>query len=80
MLNLLPHHRFYIPNTLAIFAALLLLITSIVGFESDQEVISSGQVVTQSIKVDANANDSVNDSAEHKRRGLNLGLLLFRRG
>ena len=80
MMNLLPHHIFHIPNSLAMFAALLLLVTSVVGFENNQEVFSSGQDVTPSIKVDTNTNDSINDSAEHKRRGLNLGLLLFRRG
>ena len=80
MMNLLPHHRFHIPNGLAVFAALLLLVTSVVGFETNQEVFSSGQDVTPSIKVEINTNDSINDSAENKRRGLNLGLLLFRRG
>ena len=80
MMNLLPHHRFHIPNSLAIFAAVLLVVTSVVGFETKQEVHSSGQEATISIKVNADTNDSINDSAEHKRRGLNLGLLLFRRG
>jgi hypothetical protein len=80
MMNLLPHHRFHIPNSLAIFAAVLLLVTSVVGFESNQEVYSSDQEATPSTKVSTNTNDSINDSAEHKRRGLNLGLLLFRRG
>ena len=78
MLNLKPHHRFHIPNTLAIFAAVLLLVTSVVGFENNHEGHSSGQDATPSVKVDTN--DSINDSAKHKRRGLKLGLLLFRRG
>ncbi len=80
MMNLLPHHRFHIPNSLAIFAAVLLLITSVVGFESNQAAHSSGQEATTSIKANSDSNDSISDSAEHKRRGLNLGLLLFRRG
>ena len=94
MMNLLPHHRFHIPNSLAIFAAVLLLVTSVVGFETNQEkvrpgtgreaglghIYSSDQEATPSTKVSTNTNDGINDSAEHKRRGLNLGLLLFRRG
>jgi hypothetical protein len=58
----------------------LLLVTSVVGFETRQKINSSGQEATPSTKVSTNTNDSINDSAEHKRRGLNLGLLLFRRG
>ena len=80
MMNLLPHHRLHIPNSLAIFAAVLLLVASVVGFETKQEIHSSGQEASTSIKVNTDTNDSISDSAEHKRRGLNLGLLLFRRG
>jgi hypothetical protein len=80
MMNLLPHHRIHVPNGLAMFAALLLLISSVVGFETHQGVYSSGQEATPAIKVDTNANDNIDDSGVHKRRVLNLGLLLFRRG
>jgi len=80
MTNLLPHHRFHIPNSLAIFAAVLLLVTSVVGFETKQTINSSGQEATTSMKVNTDTDDSISDSVEHKRRGLNLGLLLFRRG
>ncbi len=76
MKNLLPHRRLQIPNSLAMLAAVLLLVTSVVGFKTNQEVFTSEQNSTPSIKVDTD----INDSAEHKRRGLNLGLLLFRRG
>ncbi len=76
------------------FAALLLLISSVVGYETNQEkvrlqssreaglsqVYSSGQEVMSPVKADSAENDSINDAADHKRRGLNLGLLLFRRG
>ena len=93
-MNLLPHHRLHIPNSLAIFATVLLLVTSVVGFETSQEKVrpgtgreaglgqinSSGQEATTSIKVNTDTDDSISDSATHKRRGLNLGLLLFRRG
>ncbi len=76
MKTLLPHHRLQIPNSLAMLAAVLLLVTSVVGFNTNQEVFTSEQNTTPSIKVDT----GINDSAENKRRGLNLGLLLFRRG
>ncbi len=80
MMNLHPHNRFHIPNGLAMFAALLLLISSVVGYGVNQEVYSSGQEIITSIKTDSADNDSINDAVEHKRHGLKLGLLLFRRG
>ncbi len=89
MMNLHPHNRFHISNGLAMFAALLLLISSVVGYEASQEkvreaglgqVYTSGQEIISSVKGDSAENDSINDTAEHKRRGLKLGLLLFRRG
>ena len=76
MMNLLPHHRIQIPNSLAIFAALLLLISSVAGFETNQEAISSGQET----KVSAGAYHTINSAVKSKSRGLKLGLLLFRRG
>ena len=80
MTNLLPHHRFHIPNGLAVFAALLLLASSVVGFDSNQEGYSASQETMTAVKASNANNDKVNDSAGQKSRGLNLGLLLFRRG
>ena len=79
MMHLLPHHRIHIPNGLAMFAALLLLISSVTGFGTNQEVNSSVQELTSSANIETNKDDGINDTAEQKRRGLNLGLLLFRR-
>ena len=79
MTHLLPNHRIRIPNGLAVAAALLLLASSVVGYESSQDIYSSGQGAAPASNVDTSDNDGVNDAAEHKRRGLNLGLLLFRR-
>jgi len=76
MMNLLPHHRIQVPNSLAIFAALLLLISSVAGVESNQEGVSSGQET----KVSAKADDTINNAVKSKSGGLKLGLLLFRRG
>ena len=76
MINLLPHHRIQVPNSLAIFAALLLLISSVAGVESNQEAVSSGQET----KVSAKADNTINNAVKGKSSGLKLGLLLFRRG
>jgi hypothetical protein len=80
MMNLRPHHRIHIPNTLAIFAVVLLLISSATGFDTSPKKDASGQQVTVSIQADNSENESINTSASKKSRGLNLGLLLFRRG
>jgi len=80
MTHLLPNHRIRIPNKLAIFAALLLLISSVVGYETSMDVNSPIRSMTPSAKVESVDKDTVNDTGQHKRRGLKLGLLLFRRG
>ena len=80
MMNLRPHHRIQIPNTLAIVAVVLLLITSTTGFGINQEANASGQQITNSVKADSTGNENINTSASKKSRGLSLGLLLFRRG
>jgi len=80
MMNFRPQYRVHIPNTLAIFAVVLLLISSVTGFETSQQANASGQQTTNSIKADSAGNESINTSASRKSRGLNLGLLLIRRG
>ncbi len=80
MLHLTPHHRIHIPNSVAIFAVLLLLISSAAGVETRQNEVSSDQKSSISAKVDGAGSDSVSNTAEKKSRGLNLSLLLFRRG
>ena len=80
MMKLRPQHRFQIPNSLAIFAVLLLLITATTGFETNRDEISSGQQTRVSVKADSTGINAVNSTANSKSRGLNLGLLLFRRG
>ena len=79
MLNLRPHRRLHIPNGLAIFAALLLIGSSIVGYETTQGVYSSSQETRTSAKAENAETDRINDTVERKSRGLKLGLLLFRR-
>jgi len=80
MLNLRPYHRHQIPDSLAIFAVLLLLISAVAGFEPNQEVNSPGQETIISAEAENTSNDSVNNATGNKPRRLNLGLLLFRRG
>ena len=80
MMKLTPHHRIRISNRLAILAAVLLLVSSISGFETRQQVQSARQDSSPAVKVDNADDHAISDSAEPKRRSLNLGLLLFRRG
>lgn len=80
MLHLTPHHRLHIPNRLAVLAAVLLLITSYAGYQSNQDADTSVMNSAPSATVNSDDNDKVNDAVTNKRRGLNLGLLLFRRG
>ncbi len=80
MLNLTPQHRNHIPKSLAILAILLLLVCSIATIETGQEAVSAGQASSIATKTDSAGIDRVIDTAEKKSRGLNFGLLLFRRG
>ena len=80
MLHMTPHHRLHIPNGLAVLAAVLLLITSYAGYQSNQDADPAGMNSAPSATVNSDENDKVNDAVTNKRRGLNLGLLLFRRG
>lgn len=78
MLNLRPHNRPKMPNSLAIFAVMMLLISAVANYETGQETVSSGQHTTISAKAADSKN--IDTSTRSKSRGLNLGLLLFRRG
>lgn len=80
MLNLRPHHRIHIPNSLAIVAVLLLLIVSAANFVSVNDGVSPGQESIISTNAGGAAGDEVIKVSGKKSRGLNLGLLLFRRG
>ena len=80
MLNLKPHHRLHVPNGLAMLAALLLLVSSVISFDASSEISSSGVDASHSVKTESIDNDDINDGVASKRRGLNLGSLLFRRG
>lgn len=80
MTHLLPNHRIRIPNGVAIFAAILLLVSSVVGYEASMDVHSSGNAIPPTANVKSVEKDGTNDATQHQSRGLNLGLLLFRRG
>jgi len=80
MMNIRPYHRVHIPNSLAIFAAVLLLISAVTGFETHQKESFFGEETTISTKTDNAGNDGADNATKIKSRGLNLGLLLFRRG
>lgn len=74
MIKPLKHQRFQIPNGLAIVAAVVLVVSSIVGFDANREVHSSSQVAVQT---DSTGTDSISKTTEEKSRRLNIGSLLF---
>jgi len=79
MMNLIHHHRLHVPNTLAVFAAVLLLISVVVGYDNTLDGYSSSQETTSSTSIEVTGDENISDAIENKRRGLKLGLLLFRR-
>ena len=79
MMNLIHRHRTHIPNGLAIFAALMLLVSSAYGVKSTQSAETSAQQTIAAATTDTGGNAAGEDLGAKKRRGLNLGLLLFRR-
>ena len=79
MMNLIHHNRLHVPNTLAVFAAVLLLISVVVGYDNTQDSYFSSQETTTSTNIEVSGDENINDAIENKRRGLKLGLLLFRR-
>lgn len=79
MLNLTPHHRLHIPNGLAVLAAVLLLVSSVASFNSSSDTDLSGVEASRVLTVESSDSESINDGVANKRRGLNLGSLLFRR-
>lgn len=80
MMNRRPQYRVHIPNSLAIFAAVLLIISAVAGLETHQDANFSAEKTAISAKAGNAGDDSVNKATKIKSRGLNLGLLLFRRG
>ena len=78
MMNLLHRHRAQIPNGFAILAALMLLVSSVYGVNSTQTTDSTAQQ-TVAATTDTGGSTVSEDMGAKKRRGLNLGLLLFRR-
>lgn len=80
MLNLTPRHRIRFPDSVAVLAILLLLVCSVAKIETGQDTVSAGQESSIATKADSAGTDRVIDTAEKRSRGLNLGLLLFRRG
>jgi hypothetical protein len=81
MLNLTPHRRFQIPNGLAVFAAVLLIGSSIAGFNktpNDIGVINDGDPVSVVKEIDKDI-ASIGESVKKNGRVLKLGLQLFQR-
>lgn len=80
MINLRPHHRRHIPNSLAIAAAFVLIASSIAGFETGQLNEPTGRSGLHPAKTSSSETDSIGSAVENKPRNLNIGSLLFRRG
>lgn len=78
MIKLLKHQRIQIPNGLAIVAAALLVVSSIIGFEANLEVSSPAQDNVRAVQTDSAGTDSLSNPAENKSRRFNIGSLLFR--
>ena len=81
MLNLTPHRRLQIPNGLAIFAAVLLIGSSVAGVSSSQNDLATANeseiiVAVQDIETDINA---IGDAVKQSSHVLKLGLQLFQR-
>lgn len=80
MLNLRPRYRIHIPNSLAVVAVLLLLIVSAANFVNVNGAVSAGQENSISTSAEGAPSDKVINASGKKPRGLNPGLMLFRRG
>ena len=80
MIKLLSHHRVRIPNSLAIAAALLLVTSSIVGFESTYPADSEQAAGISRAQASSAGTDSIEEPGTKKPQKLNIGSLLFRRG
>jgi hypothetical protein len=80
MLNLRPHHRIHIPNSLAVVAVLLLLIVSAANFVSVNDGVSAGQASDIPASAEGASNGNAINASAKKSKGINLGLMLFRRG
>ncbi len=77
MIKLTPQRKYHVSNRLAVLAALVLVITSYVGFVNgtafDREYVEHA-----SVTVNQQESQAVDTSV--KKRKLNISLLLFGRG
>jgi|GEM_PF-3382515 len=81
MLNLTPHRRLQIPHGLAIFAAVLLIGSSVAGSNPNQDDLASvdQNEITIAAKNMENDINVIRDTVKHKSHVLKLGLQLFQR-
>jgi len=76
----ITQHRVRIPNTLAIAAAVMLLASSVADHGQGTNAYSSAPENKPATEASNPDNDGIDNAAKSHRRGLNLGLLLFRHG
>lgn len=86
MLNLTPHRRLKIPHGLAIFAAILLIGSSVAGTSPNQGALASVNeneitIATKNMENDIHVIDEsvIRDTVKHNSHVLKLGLQLFQR-
>lgn len=79
-MKFITQHRVRIPNSLAIIAAVMLLGSSVADFSDEQGGYMAAPNNTSKTEASQKGNDVIDNTAKHHRRGLNLGLLLFRHG
>lgn len=81
MLNLTPHRRFRIPDGLAIFAAVLLIGSSVTGVSSNENNLAAvdDNDITLAVKNIETDIKVIDDAVKQKSHALKLGLQLFRR-
>jgi hypothetical protein len=78
MITLIPRYRAHIPNKLAIFAALVLAVTSFAGF-SQRDSVNPELAVKADAETSLQADGDDADLAPVKRK-LNISALLFGHG
>ena len=76
MIRMTPQRRFRVSNRAAMFAALLLVLTSFTGFSGSN---NADQQYAESVENANKANEQVATQTSNKRK-LNLSLLLIGRG
>lgn len=80
MIRVSRQNRYHVSNRLAIFAALILAITSFIGLSSSSEVDRQNLLDGPTAVVQQSSEQGSADEASTSKRKLSISLLLFRNG